>query len=254
MNTYELIKRRVSIRKFNEKPINQEVMNKIIEAAIHAPTAGNMMPYSIIKIRDKKTLETLSETCDHQPFIKGADTALVFVVDLNKWHRYLKLNDVEDYAKRTDRVYDGPTTADAILAINDVLIASESAVIAAEHFGVGSCYIGDIMEHFEVHKKMLDLPEFVFPAAMLVLGHYDHQPEPRYRFDSKHLVFDESYQNLSDDDILEMFSEKEKLYNPNISEDIENYAQQFYNRKMGAAFFKEMNRSIDVILEMFKRP
>ncbi|MCH4887606.1 nitroreductase [Acidaminobacter sp. JC074] len=254
MKTYELMRRRVSIRKFNDKPIDSEIMDKIIAAAIHAPTAGNMVPYSILKVKDKETLKILSETCDHQPFIADADTALVFLVDINKWHRYLMLNDVEDYAKKTGRKYLGPTIADAILGINDALIASENSVMAAEDFGIGSCYIGDIMENFETHKKLFKLPDYVFPAAMLVFGHYDHRPEPRYRFDTKHIVSDETYHTLSDEELHDMFSEKEKLYNPNISEDIKNYAQQFYNRKMGAPFFEEMNRSIELMLNMFKRP
>ncbi len=254
MNTNELIKRRVSIRKFNEKAIEEDTLNEILQAAIHAPTAGNMVPYTILKIKDKTTLEKLSHSCDEQSFIKTADTALIFLVDLYKWHRYLENNDVKGYAERTNRTYDGPTIADAILGINDALIASESAVVAAEHFGVGSCYIGDIMENIEYHRDLLNLPDYVFPATMLVLGNFDHQPEPRYRFDQEYIVFDETYKKLSDDELEDMYKEKTKLYNPNKSEDIKNFAQQFYNRKMGAEFFIEMNRSLDEILKMFKRP
>jgi len=252
MDTYQLIQDRVSIRKFNEKQISDEDTNKILQAAIHAPTAGNMVPYTILKIKNKETLEKLSESCDHQSFIKSADLALIFLVDLNKWHRYLENNNVKAYAQKTNRSYDGPTIADAILGINDALIASESAVIAAESLNIGSCYIGDIMENFEYHKELFDLPDYVFPAAMLVLGHYDSRPKPRYRFDQEYIVFDEKYRQLSDDDLEDMYKEKTKLYNSQ-DPNIENFAQQFYNRKMGAEFFVEMNRSLDVILEMFKK-
>jgi len=199
-------------------------------------------------------LKLLSESCDHQPFIAGADTALIFLVDINKWHRYFVNNGVEAYANDTDRQYNGPSFADAILGINDALIASENAVIAAESFGVGSCYIGDIMENFEYHKKLLNLPDYVFPSAMLVFGHYDHQPEPRSRFDSQFVVFEETYQELTDDQIEIMFKERSKLYNPSISPMIKNYAQQFYNRKIGSDFFKEMNRSLQEIFKMFEKP
>lgn len=254
MNTYDYLKRRVSIRKFNDQPIQDEVMDKIIYSAKHAPTAGNMMMYSMIKIKDKETLLKLSESCDHQPFIAKADTAIIFVVDLYKWHRYFVINGVEEYAKRTDRTYDGPTFGDAILGINDAFCAAENAVIAAESFGVGSCYIGDIMENFEYHKELLNLPEFVFPAGMLVFGHFDHQPEPRGRFDDEFVVFDEQYHALTDDEIHNMYKERDAYFNANASEEIKNFAQQFYNRKVGSEFFKEMNRSLDVIFNMFKRP
>ena len=53
-NTMKLINERVSIRKFNDKPISEEIMDQIVYAAMRAPTAGNMMMYSIIEIKDKK--------------------------------------------------------------------------------------------------------------------------------------------------------------------------------------------------------
>lgn len=249
MNTYDYIKRRVSIRKFNDQKVEEETVNKIIEASIHAPTAGNMMPYTILKVTDRDMLKTLSESCDNQPFIATADFALVYLVDLSKWHRYFKINGVDEYAKRTGRTYDGPTLADAILGINDALIASESSVIAAESFGVGSCYIGDILEKFEFHRELFKLPEYVFPATMLVFGNYDNQPQPRSRFEKEFVVFENTYKDLTDDDINKMYEERTKLYNPGISPEIQNYAQQFYNRKIGSDFFEEMNRSLK---EMFK--
>lgn len=45
------------------------------------------------------------------------------------------------------------------------------------------------MENFEYHKEILGLPKYVFPAAMLVFGHYNQRPEPRPRFDKKYVVF-----------------------------------------------------------------
>lgn len=250
MNTYDYIQRRVSIRKFNQEVIEEEVREKIIEASIHAPTAGNMMPYSILKVTDRDLLSKLSESCDHQPFIATCDFALIYLVDLLKWHRFFIINGVEDYAEKTNRSYEGPTFADAILGINDALIASESSVIAAESLGVGSCYIGDIMENFEYHKELLNLPDYVFPAAMLVFGHYDYQPKPRSRFETKYVVFENTYKALSDEEIQDMYHERSKSYS---SKDplIENFAQQFYNRKIGSDFFKEMNRSLKEIFKMF---
>lgn len=252
MKTIDLLKERASIRAFNDKPIEDHEMQAIIDAAVQAPTAGNMMMYSIIKIKDKETLRLLSESCDHQPFIAKADTALIFVVDLYKWHQYFIQNDVKAYAEATNRVYEGPSMADAILGINDAFCAAENAVIAAESFDIGSCYIGDIMENFEYHSELLQLPDYVFPAGMLVFGHYDHKPQARARFEQKFTVFSESYKTLEETEIAEMFAPFEKRYNPDLSPDIKNYAQQFYNRKIGSDFFKEMNRSLNEIFKMFK--
>lgn len=254
MTTYDLLKRRVSIRKFNDKEISNDDLDKILSAAIAAPSAGNMIPYSILTIKNPGTLEKLSKSCDDQAFIKTAKVALVFLVDHYKWSQYFINNDIKAYCRNKGLTYEGPTLADAILGMQDALIASENAVIAAEDLGIGSCYIGDILEEFEYHKELFDLPDHVFPATMLVLGHYDYQPKPRYRFNQEYVVFEETYKKLDQDELEDMFSEKTKLYKPDRSPDTKNFAQQFYERKMGAPFFKEMNRSIDLILKMFQRP
>mgnify|MGYP002225984529 CR=1 FL=1 len=57
-----------------------------------------------------------------------------------------------------------------MLAVTDTAIAAQNAVVAAESFGIGSCYIGDIMENYEKQRRLLNLPDYVFPAVMLVFG------------------------------------------------------------------------------------
>jgi DnaJ-class molecular chaperone len=79
---------------------------------------------------------------------------------------------------------------------------------------------------------------------MLVFGHYDYKPQPRDRFDRKYIVFNEEYKTLNDNELKDMFSTNEEQFNPDNST-FENFAQAFYNRKIGADFFKEMNRSIE---------
>jgi len=226
-----------SIRNFNNKSIRQENLEAIIDATLRAPTAGNMMMYSIITIQNKETLNLLSETCDNQSFIKTADTAIVFLADMSKWAKYFKLNDIEYKAHM----------GDFILALNDTLIAAQNSVIAAESLGIGTCYIGDIMENFEKHQEILNLPKYVFPCTMVVLGHYDKMPKKRNRFNKEFVVSHETYRGLSDGEILEMFQAKEKVFKRNHPND--NFAKAFYNRKINSDFFKEMNRSIKKALD-----
>lgn len=243
-NVMDVINKRASVRKFNDKPISEEIMSQIIHAAMRAPTAGNMMMYSVIKVKNKETLKLLSKSCDHQPFIERADTALIFLADMNKWHKYFLLNGVKEYAEKTNRTYDGPTIADFMLAVGDALIAAENTVVAAESFDIGSCYIGDIMENLEYHRDLLNLPEYVFPATMVIFGNYDHYPAVKDRFDEKYVVFDEKYHEFSDSELRDMFKKREASFNPETMKAFDNYAQAFYNRKIGSDFFDEMNRSI----------
>lgn len=72
-----------------------------------------------------------------------------------------------------------------MLASCDAFIAAQNSVIAAESLGLGSCYIGDIMENYEIHQEMFNLPEYTFPITMLCFGYpvgdyTGRQITPRY--------------------------------------------------------------------------
>lgn len=68
-----------------------------------------------------------------------------------------------------------------MLAVTDTAIAAQNAVVAAESFGIGSCYIGDIMENCDTQRSLLHLPDYVFPAVMLVFGWPTQQQKDRVK-------------------------------------------------------------------------
>ena len=129
--------------------------------------------------------------------------------------------------------------------------AAQNVVIAAESLGIGSCYIGDIMENYETHRELLGLPEFAFPIAMLCLGYYpdEHEPQVRSRFDKEYIVFPEKYRHLGEKELMEMFAEKEATFSRNNKYAAENVAQFTFARKQGTEFAKEMDRSIRKAME-----
>ena len=87
----DILERRSSTRAFarddNDRPVavTDEQRAAILHAASRAPSAGAMMMYSIISIREQATLDRLADLCDHQPMIAKAPWALIFVVDYAKW-------------------------------------------------------------------------------------------------------------------------------------------------------------------------
>ncbi|MGD9678312.1 MAG: nitroreductase family protein [Vulcanibacillus sp.] len=232
----KLLKSHTSIRKFNETKITDEQVQYIIESAMQGATAGNMMAYSIIKIRSKDTLSKLAISCDNQPFIANADLALLFVADNYKWHSFYKQRNISN----TFTDYEGPCISDFMLGVEDAMIAAQNAVIAAESLGIGICYIGDIMENYEYHKELFNLPNFTMPIALVVMGNYDTKPQIRERFDKSCVVFDEIYPAITEEFINNMFANEE-------SKD-KDFAVKYYKRKMDAPFFKEMIRSIKLYI------
>lgn len=250
----EVIENRVSLRSYDSRPVTEEELDAILEAAMRAPTAGNQMLYSIIVIRDQKTKDLLAKSCDNQPFIASAPVLLLFAADQHKWFEYYKRNGVREFCQANGEkgyCFEAPQESDLILACEDTMAAAQNAVIAGESLGIGSCYIGDIVENYEYHQRLLGLPRYVFPLALLCMGHYreGHKRVRRERFDRKFVVFDEKYRELSDEEYRQMFAREETLYRPGNPYGADNYAQMFYARKTGAAFSKEMARSVRVALK-----
>lgn len=245
---------RTSLRTYSSEPVTDEELEAILHAAMRAPTAGNQMLYSILVIRDQETKEKLSKSCDHQPFIAKAPVLLLFAADQHKWFDFYKKNQVGEFCqahKERGYSFEAPQESDLLLACEDTMAAAQNAVIAAESLGIGSCYIGDIVENYEYHQELFELPRYVFPLALLCLGHYrpEHKKVFRRRFDPKFVVFEEKYRQLTEEEYEEMFAEENKGYRPDNPYDADNFAQMFYARKTGAAFSKEMARSVRVALK-----
>ena len=237
----ESLYQRKSIRVFEEKEISSEDKELILTAATMAPTAGNQQLYTILDITDPELKQQLSVTCDNQPFIAKAKLVLIFCADFQKWYDAFLAADCEPRK---------PAEGDLLLAVNDAVIAAQNAVVAAESLGIGSCYIGDIMEHCELHREMLHLPEYVFPTAMLVFGYPTKQQLERTKPERgalKHIVHENGYRHMDGTELQELFDKKKG------ANTYEGWIQAFCNRKYNSDFSIEMSRSVAKYLEAFQK-
>ena len=80
-----LLDARCSTRAYDPTPLTADEKQAILHAAMRAPTAGNLMLYSILEIEDQALKDRLAVTCDDQPFIARAPWVLLFVADFQKW-------------------------------------------------------------------------------------------------------------------------------------------------------------------------
>jgi nitroreductase len=245
--TLETLLSRKSVRAFEARPIEPEVKAQILYATLRAPTAGNMMLYSIIDVTDQSIKDKLAITCDNQPFIARAPMVWVFLADYQRWYDYFLHCRVDEVCAQDGKDMRTPEEGDLFLACCDALIAAQNAVVAAESLGLGSCYIGDIIEQYEEHKEMLNLPQYVFPIAMLVFGYPTKQQKEREmtsRFDEKFIFFENGYRQLDASEFDEMFAETEsKLPKGKAMQGIDNFGQAVYLRKFDSEFSVEMSRS-----------
>lgn len=233
----ELFERK-SVRAYTDEPITEEEKKLILTAAIQAPTAGNMSMFSILDIQSQELKDILAKRCDNQKFIASAPMVLVFLADCQKWYDLLK-----HYQCEVPDLAEG----DLFLAMEDCLIAAQNAVVAAESLGIGSCYIGDILENFEENQKLLHLPRYAVPISLVTFGRPTEQQKKRRkpeRFALHDMVFQDYYPQRAIRELEDVF--KRKMGD---DADVEEYISRYARRKFQAAFKEEMNRSSKAIIK-----
>jgi nitroreductase len=231
---------RKSVRVFTPEGISEEDKGQILQAAFEAPTAGNQQLYTVLDITDQSIKEQLAQSCDHQPFIAQAPMVLVFCADLQKWY-----DAFEDGGCQPRK----PGVGDLMLAVTDTAIAAQNAVTAAWSLGIGSCYIGDIMEQREFHRELLGLPEYVFPAVMAVFGYPTQQqvdrPKP-LRCPREQMVHENGYRRMDGEELRTLLGNKPG------NQTYETWCQAFCKRKYNSDFAREMSRSVGEYLKQFE--
>ncbi|MDL2310686.1 nitroreductase family protein [Peptostreptococcaceae bacterium OttesenSCG-928-C18] len=234
------INNRKSVRQYLKKDIQKEIKNVILKSAIEAPSAGNQQLYTIIDVENQDIKERLSVLCDNQPFIKDASMVLVFCSDYKKWY------DLYKYGQCKPRYL---AKGDFLLSVTDTMIAAQNTVVAAESFGVGSCYIGDILENYEDIKELLNLPQNVVPVTMIVYGYPTEKQINRKkptRPSVDVIVHKDKYTELKDEKLRDLVEhELNKV-------EFEKWIKAFCERKYNSEFSKEMDRSVKKYLEEFK--
>jgi FMN reductase (NADPH)/FMN reductase [NAD(P)H] len=250
----DVILNRRSIRAYEDRAIPERAVDEILHAALRAPTAGNMMLYTVIRVRDQAAKDTLARTCDNQPFIARAPLVLLFLADYQRWFDYFHFAGVEELSRQRGDAVQLPEEADLLLACCDALIAAQTAVLAAESLGIGSCYIGDIMENYEAHRDLFHLPRYTFPICLLCFGYPTRQQAERpltERFAREFIVFEDRYRHLAEAEFTAMFRPMQEQIDrsPARPGGFPNPGQMMYVRKFTADFSKEMRRSVRAMLK-----
>ncbi len=240
-DTIRTLMARKSVRQFEQEPMDERDVRTILEAAIQAPTAGNMTLYTIINVTDPQKKLALSKSCDNQPFIATAPLVLVFCADYRRWFEAFKTLDLGEPLRQ-------PGEGDFMLAMADTFIAAHASVVAADALGYGSCYIGDIVEHCDTQREILGLPEYVKPVCMAVYGRptqsqIDRRKPPRFAVED--IVHENGYRMQSGENMIAMLKARQGLD----GEDFDRWFTAFTKRKWNCDFSREMTRSAAQMIE-----
>lgn len=232
-----------SIRKYKNTPISDEVLNRVLQAAIRGSNTGNMQLYSIIVTKDEEQKKQLWESHFKQNMVVEAPVILTFVADINRFHKWCELRNAGTAYDNFLWFYN---------ATIDATIAAQNACVEAEDNGLGICYLGTTTYMAEKIINILDLPKGVVPVTTVVVGYPDQDPPLTDRLPQEAVVFDEKYKEFSDDEINKLFEEKENLdLTKQLIEEnkLENLAQIFTQNRYKKADNLHFSKEFLKILE-----
>jgi len=235
--TIRLLHERSSCRSFENRPIPGDVLQMILEAGIHAPTGGNLQPYSIIKIENKDTKRELNELCGGQSFIETAPVDLLFCIDWHRIERWAKLETAPFSATSSFRHF--------WISFQDTVIAAQNICTAADAFGLGSVYVGTVIDRLREIRDICKLPKGVFPVVLLSLGYPKVRPQPKKKLGISAIVHDEVYRELPDGELRQAFEDKYPGLKIEITEERLHRIHECCVATMGEEFADQCQEAID---------
>jgi nitroreductase len=208
--TIKLLFERSSCRDSLDKKIPADVLQFVLEAGTHAPTGGNLQPYSIIKIEDTAVKQKLAEMCG-QSFIGKAPVLLIFCIDLHRIERWANLEVAPFTASSSFRHF--------WVSLQDVIICAQNICTAADSMGLGSVYIGTVIDMPVDIQAMFKLPKGVFPVVLLCMGYPTARPAPRKKLPIDVVVHSEHYHEIEEQELLAVYEKKYPDYKLEITEE-----------------------------------
>ncbi|HOK29777.1 MAG TPA: nitroreductase family protein [bacterium] len=169
MDVYDAIKTRRSVRAYQDKPVPEDVLKRILEAARLAPSASNRQDWKFIVVRDSGNRRAVAQAANNQMFIAQAPVIIV-AVSLNP-----------------DRIMSCEVPSYAV----DLAIAVDHITLAATAEGLGTCWIGAFSQR--EMKKVLDIPERYKVVTLTPLGYPADSPRPKVRKPLEEIVCYEKF-------------------------------------------------------------
>lgn len=160
-------------RRYKDTPIEQEKLDELIKAAVQAPSAGNLQPWDFVITKDGKLKERIMKASRNQSFIIQAP---VLITVCANW-------------RASEKVY-GPRGKE-LYCVQDTAAAMQNILLAIHALGLGACWVGEFGEA-EV-RKILGIPDFIKPVAILTVGYPEGDVKKPERDDWRGVVHKEMF-------------------------------------------------------------
>ena len=157
----DTIYRRRSIRVFDRRKVDKRILNKLLKAAMAAPSASNSRPWEFIAVTDETFLEKLQSKLKYGKY--NAPAAIVVCANLS--------------IAKNESAYR--------FWVQDCSAATENILIAAAGMGLGTVWIGaypkeDVMQTL---RDILEIPQEIYPLNVIYVGYPAEEKEARTQFE-----------------------------------------------------------------------
>ena len=193
---------RRTIRKYADRAVSEELLNRLLTEAARTQTMGNLQLYSVVVTRDAAMKERLAPAHFNQPMVKEAPVVLTVCADFNRtsvWARN----------RKAEPGYDNFLSF--INAATDALLYTQTLCNLMDEEGLGYCYLGTTVYMPQLIIDTLQLPQLTIPVATLTVGWPAEEPPLSDRLPLASFVHSETYRDYTPEAIDTYYHEKEQL-------------------------------------------
>lgn len=193
---------RRTIRKYADRAVSEELLNRLLTEAARTQTMGNLQLYSVVVTRDAAMKERLAPAHFNQPMVKEAPVVLTICADFNRtsvWARN----------RKAEPGYNNFLSF--INAATDALLYTQTLCNLMDEEGLGYCYLGTTVYMPQMIIDTLQLPQLTMPVATLTVGWPAEEPPLSDRLPLASFVHSETYRDYTPEAIDTYYQEKEEL-------------------------------------------
>lgn len=216
MSVYDLMIKRRSVRVYKDQGIQQDLIDKLLDAANNCPSGGNIQPLSIITIQSTEGREYLGKMIGSQPWVKNAPLSMIFCIDFNRIKKWATISNVDFQGENA--------LSHFLIAYADLMCAAQNVTMTAESFGLGSVYVGSIQGIIDEIRDHFSIPKLVLPMMLLCIGYPESIPNTIPKLERKVITHKEKYNNLTNLEIEQAYNDKYGIFD----EDPEQYFLKAY--------------------------
>ncbi len=173
IDLFKTIYDRRCYRRYKDAPVEQEKIEALIKVAVQAPSAGNLQPWEFIITKNQDLKQKIMRASRNQSFITQAPVLITVCAN----------------CRASEKVY-GPRGKE-LYCLQDTAAAMQNMLLAIHALGLGACWVGEFDEA-EV-RKILEIPEFVRPVAILTVGYPEGDVKKPERDDWRGVVHKETF-------------------------------------------------------------